>query len=77
MMKNNYEITGMTCNGCRNHVEKTLNSVEGVKDAQVNLQSETAIIETEEKIDLKQYKEALGKAGGNYDINSIARPIED
>ncbi len=76
-MKNNYKITGMTCNSCRKHVEKTLNSVEGVKEAQVNLQSEIATIETEEKIDLHQYSEALRKAGGNYDISPIASIEEE
>jgi P-type Cu+ transporter len=30
-MVHKYSVSGMTCNGCRSHVEKVLNEVEGVK----------------------------------------------
>jgi Cu2+-exporting ATPase len=29
-MKHTYTITGMSCDGCRGKVEKTLNAIEGV-----------------------------------------------
>jgi cation transport ATPase len=32
-MKHTYQITGMSCNGCRTKVEKTLNAIEGVEAA--------------------------------------------
>ena len=37
-MKHTYHIHGMTCNGCRNHVEKTLKTVDGVTSAAVDLE---------------------------------------
>lgn len=36
-MKQQYEITGMTCSACAAHVEKAARAVPGVTDAQVNL----------------------------------------
>ena len=73
-MKHTYNITGMTCNGCRTHVEKTLNSVEGVIDAQVDLQKAEAILEMDSHIPLETFKEVLEvESGGRY---SIAIPGE-
>ena len=39
-------IDGMTCASCVGRVEKALNAVPGVRDAQVNLATETAKVET-------------------------------
>jgi Cu2+-exporting ATPase len=68
-MKHTYNITGMICNGCRTHVEKTLNSVEGVIDAQVDLQKAEAIVEMDSHIPLETFKEVLEvESGGRYSI---------
>ena len=40
----------MTCNGCRAHVEKTLQEVDGVKNATVDLEKAEAVIEMEQHI---------------------------
>ncbi|SDB28727.1 Cu2+-exporting ATPase [Flavobacteriaceae bacterium MAR_2010_188] len=68
-MKHTYHVGGMTCNGCRTTVEKTLNSVNGVEHAEVDLKSETAVIESENEIDLSKLKDALSKGGGHYSIS--------
>ena len=44
-MKHTYHIHGMTCNGCRSHVEEILSKVEGVSKATVDLQNAEATIE--------------------------------
>ncbi len=67
-MKNTYKITGMTCNGCRTHVEKTLSEVNGVKNASVNLEKSEAEITMEEHIGIEKFQAALQQAGGNYHI---------
>lgn len=67
-MKHTYKITGMTCNGCRAHVEKTLNEVEGVQKARVSLEDEKAEIEMKEHIPINKLEEALVSGGGNYHI---------
>jgi len=42
-MKHTYYIQGMTCNGCRGHVEKTLSKVKDVSNVAVNLENATII----------------------------------
>lgn len=67
-MEHKYKITGMTCNGCRSHVEKVLKDIEGVKNAAVDLEKAEAIIKMETHIELEELQEELGKSGGNYNI---------
>ncbi|WP_416442615.1 heavy metal translocating P-type ATPase [Leeuwenhoekiella sp. A16] len=73
-MKHTYKISGMTCNGCRSHVENTLAHVEGVSKAQVDLEKEEAVIEMESHIPIETFKKALQDDGGRY---SISLPEED
>ena len=68
-MKHTYHINGMTCNGCRSHVEKTLNEVEGVTSAMVSLEEAEAQIEMEEHIPLASFQEALEVHGDRYSIH--------
>lgn len=68
-MKHTYHIHGMTCDGCRNHVEKALNAVEGVTEATVNLKKQEAVIEMQRHIQLDTFQNALEKDGGNYNIH--------
>ena len=68
-MKHRYHIHGMTCNGCRKHVEEVLSEVDGVSSASVDLGQEEAVIEMERHIDLKVFQEALDKEGGRYSIH--------
>lgn len=69
-MKHIYAISGMSCNGCRSHVEKTLNEVEGVVEAQVDLQKAEATITMNSHIDIETFKEALEKdSDGRYSIS--------
>lgn len=70
-MKHKYTISGMTCNGCRNHVEEVLSTVEGVQDAIVDLEKAEAIIEMDNHIDIKAFQEALENDGGKYGIHNL------
>ena len=69
-MKHTYHIQGMTCNGCRNHVEQTLSKVEGVTNASVNLEKAEATIEMESHIAIETFQEALQNDGGRYSIHN-------
>jgi Cu2+-exporting ATPase len=62
-MQHTYAVHGMTCNGCRSHVEKALSEVEGVTNASVNLEKEEAIIEMEKHIPLKIFQKKLEMDG--------------
>lgn len=68
-MKHTYPISGMTCNGCRNHVETTLSAVGGVKKAQVDLEKAEATIEMDAHIPVETFQDALQKDGGAYQIH--------
>ncbi len=65
-MTHTYNITGMTCDGCRSKVEKTLNSIKGIK-ASVVLQPPVATLTMEKHIPITQLQEAL-TAVGKYTI---------
>ncbi|MCB0465323.1 MAG: heavy metal translocating P-type ATPase [Aequorivita sp.] len=68
-MKHTYKIHGMTCNGCRSHVEKTLSEVNGVSKASVDLEKAEAVIEMEKHIPLETFQKALKDDGGRYSIS--------
>ncbi|MAD96805.1 MAG: copper-translocating P-type ATPase [Flavobacteriaceae bacterium] len=68
-MKHTYHIHGMTCNGCRSHVEETLSKVEGVSKATVDLEKAEAAIEMESHIPIEKFQEALKNDGGRYSIH--------
>ena len=69
-MKHTYDIHGMTCNGCRSHVENTLTKVEGVANVKVDLEKGEATIEMKKHIPIETFQDALQKDGGRYSINA-------
>ncbi|GAK76436.1 lead, cadmium, zinc and mercury transportingATPase [Nonlabens ulvanivorans] len=71
-MKHTYHIQGMTCNGCRNHVEQTLSKVEGVSNASVNLEKAEATIEMESHTPpIEAFQKAMQDDGGSYSIHKL------
>ena len=70
-MKHTYHIHGMTCNGCRSHVEKTLSEAKNVSIATVDLEKAEATIEMESDIPIEKFQEALKNDGGRYSIHNL------
>ncbi len=68
-MKHTYHIHGMTCMGCRAHVETTLSQVAGVSSVRVDLEQGEAVIEMEKHIPLEKFQDALKGIGGHYSIH--------
>ncbi|THD66495.1 copper-translocating P-type ATPase [Robertkochia marina] len=68
-MKHTYHIEGMSCNGCRNHVESMLKKQEGVVDAQVDLAEKKAVVEADEHVSLATLQEAFKAEGSHYSIH--------
>lgn len=68
-MKHTYHIHGMTCNGCRSHVEETLSKVDYVSNVKVNLDKSEAIIEMQSHISIEIFQKALKDDGGRYSIH--------
>ncbi len=67
-MKHTYYIKGMSCQGCRKHVEQSLSSTPGVEKVSVDLELEEAQIEFNTHIPLETLQEYLSANGGNYRI---------
>jgi Cu2+-exporting ATPase len=63
-----YPINGMTCNGCRSHVEKTLGQVDGVVGVSVDLEKAEAVIDMNTIIPYETLQEALKKDGDTYTL---------
>src|SRR5690606_32012104 len=74
MMTHTYKVHGMTCNGCRSHVEQTLRKVEGVSSVLVDLQQGEAVIDMESHVPIEKFQQALEEDGGTY---SISLPGDD
>lgn len=67
-MTHTYKITGMSCNGCKNHVQEALSEVDNVTSVSVSLEEHTAEIEMSKHVDIEKFKDAL-KTSGNYSIH--------
>ena len=66
-MKKTYAVLGMMCAGCSARVEKTLASVEGVREVSVNLPGRSALVDfDEQQVTAEKLKDAVEKAG--YDM---------
>jgi len=70
-MNHTYHVYGMTCNGCRGHVEEILSKREGVSKATVDLAKAQATIEMVKHIPLETFQEALKNDGGKYSIHPL------
>jgi len=67
IIKKQYPVTGMSCASCSSNVESTLNSLQGVKNASVNLASQVATIEfIPSVVNPQSLKESISSIG--YDL---------
>ncbi|MBO5208340.1 MAG: heavy-metal-associated domain-containing protein [Lachnospiraceae bacterium] len=55
-------IEGMTCEHCKNRVERCINDIDGVA-GKVNLKKKQAIVSFEKDIEVEQIRTAIEKAG--------------
>ena len=68
-MTKRFNVEGMMCGHCRAHVEKALNSIEGVK-ATVTLSPAEAVVEfTAGEIPLAQLQRAVSEQAGEYRLS--------
>jgi len=67
----NLPVAGMTCASCVARVEKVLNKIEGIENAQVNFATEKVSFEVKDKnLNLKDAAEKLKNYGYSLDLNS-------
>ena len=62
-MKQQIEITGMSCEGCVKNVEKALKEIDGVQNVKASLHPPRAVFEAEKSINTAQLTQALAKVG--------------
>jgi Cu+-exporting ATPase len=67
-MKKLLKVEGMMCNHCKSHVEKALNSLEGVT-GQANLEDGTALVSSRQEVSDELLKQVIEDAG--YKVISI------
>ena len=71
------QIEGMMCASCVAHVEKSLQGLDGVATATVNLATETAMVEFErEKVQDDDLNKAVENAGYAVAQNSTSETFE-
>ncbi len=75
-MKYIYKIQGMSCSGCRNHVEQALSKVVGVNEVHVDLDEETAEIDMSFDLSISMLQDALKEAGGQYSIYKVDEYVQ-
>jgi Cu+-exporting ATPase len=69
--KETLEITGMSCAACAAKIEKKLNKLEGVKQGNVNLAMERAVVEFDDSVlDRQKIAEVVKNLG--YDVKEEA-----
>lgn len=69
-MKQTYHIQGMSCNGCRSHVENVLTNIVGVNEVSVDLEKGEAEIDMSFYLSLNMLQDALKEAGDQYSIHT-------
>lgn len=58
------QISGMTCTGCENAIQKTIDGFDGVYTSKADHQKGIAIVELDStKVDLNQVKDAINEMG--------------
>ena len=60
-MIHTYSVSGMTCNGCKSSVEKSIGAIEAAKNVIVNLDREEATVEMDNSISLEKLQESLSE----------------
>lgn len=80
-MNKNFNIEGLHCASCVNNLEKAMNKLNGVQEANVNLATQKMEIKySEDVISEQEIIDGVSKAGfkaiSNEDIREIIIPIQ-
>lgn len=66
-----YQIEGMTCNGCLNSVKNKLSEVEGIEEVHIDLPTGQAVVQQTKAIPLQELSTVLGS---KYSITATTTP---
>ncbi len=73
LIKQTFDVTGMTCAACSSRVEKTTNRVEGVRKANVNLLKNSMEVEFEQDANVSLVTQAIEAAVDKAGYGAIPR----
>lgn len=68
-MKKEYSITGMTCGGCVSKVQETLDGIDTIQEAHVQLEYPQAVIDSKKPLNIEEINTILSEKG-NYTISA-------
>lgn len=68
-IKKTIHVEGMSCNHCVNHVKSALESVNGISNVKVDLDSKTAVVKCSSEVNDSDIKSVVKEAG--YEVTDI------
>ncbi|HIB85069.1 MAG TPA: heavy-metal-associated domain-containing protein, partial [Chromatiaceae bacterium] len=71
-MTHTYQLTGMSCNGCKANAEAALNNLVEVQTAIANLEKKEVVIEMATHVSIEKLQDTLVNAGLHYTITDKA-----
>ncbi|MEP1789900.1 heavy metal-associated domain-containing protein, partial [Reichenbachiella sp.] len=71
-MKHTFHISGMSCKGCKSHVEHALSTLPHIQQVNIDLKEETAELTMDEHVSLEVLQHAL--KGSLYQIHPESHP---
>lgn len=71
-----FSVNGMTCKGCKSHVESVLSKVNGVTSVTVDLEKAEATIDMNAEISIDTFQDILEKDGDTYSIHKAGQRPE-
>ena len=78
MKKQKFDIQGMTCSSCSSHVEKAVCKLEGTKNVNVNLLSNSMVVEYDEKqLNSEKIVKAVIDAGYGANVANNKKTLQD
>jgi len=71
-----FPINGMTCSGCKSHVQQILVKLDNVSDVSVDLEKAEATIDMKPEIPIEKFQDALQKDGDTYSIFNAGQRLK-
>ena len=76
-MKKKFDVSGMTCSSCVAHVEKAVSKLDGVKDVEVSLMTNSMnVVYDENAVSPDDIATAVSGAGYNTKINESGKALK-
>jgi len=78
LKKEKFNIEGMTCSSCSSHIERVVSKLEGTIEVNVNLLSNSMVVEYDEKVlDSKKIINTVVDAGYGASVDKKSNEIEE